>query len=149
MRPSRFSPWTILFATIAHVILNSAAVAGEMEKKVETILRQTATLLQSTPQFTFTAEETRDVTTSTGVLLSVSHTLDLAVQRPNKLHLAATGDVAQRRFWYDGSTATFLDMKNGVYATRKVPGTLDEALNLMTTTYNVDLPLSQLTASRP
>ena len=171
MRPLRFSkrPALLLAASLTLQLVVSAGVsfivapsdqhgslpfmaaaeASGMEERVENLLRQTAKLLQSTAQFTFAAEETRDVVSSTGIMLSISHSIDITVQRPNKFRHDVAGDVAQRKFWYDGSKVTFVDMTNGIYATREAPATLDAALDLVTTSYNVDLPLSSIVYSQP
>jgi len=110
------------------------------------LLESTATLLQSTEQFTFAADEQRDVQID-GVYVQVTHELETAVRRPNALQQTLRGDVVRRQFWYDGETATLLDEVHNVYATRAdAPETLDGMLDVFAE-LGVDLPLHQLAYS--
>jgi len=115
-----------------------------IEPQVETILREATDLLENTAAFTVSAEEIRDVPTSNGTLLQLTHRLDLAVQRPNGFRLAMVGDVAKRYFWYDGSSFTFVDAENNQSASEASTAGLDQVLDTVTSTYGVNLPLHQL-----
>ncbi len=134
-----------------------------VDQKAADLLRAMSDLLESAPGLSFTTKETRDILTSTGLPLQVSHIIEAVAQRPDKAELDAsttdkaavalppgklwmnmTGDVVERTFWADGRTVTLFDRENNVFATLAVPGDLTETINTMIDTYNVDLPMAQL-----
>lgn len=116
----------------------------EIDRQAEELLQAMSNLLESAPGLTFRVEETRDIVTSTGLPLQVSHIIEAVAQRPDKLWLNITGDVAERTFWDDGSTVTLFDRENNIFATRSAPGNLTETIDTMIDTYDVDLPMAEL-----
>ena len=92
-----------------------------IDQKAADLLRAMSDLLESSPRLAFISKETRDILTSTGLPLQVSHIIEAVAQRPDKAEIAEettdkaavlpppgklwlniNGDVAERTFWDDG-----------------------------------------------
>lgn len=117
--------------------------APEIDSQAAELLQAMSNLLESSQRLAFTVEETRDILTSKGVPLQLAHVIEVVAQRPDKLWLNITGDVAERTFWDDGQTVTLLDRVNNIFATLAAPGNLTETIQTMINTYGVDLPMAQ------
>jgi hypothetical protein len=91
-------------------------------------LQATSDLLSSAEAMSFTAQESRDVVTSTGVLVQVLHTIEYVIERPNRMWMNVNGDIAERTFWNDGDRFTLFDRANNIYATEATTGDLTETV---------------------
>jgi hypothetical protein len=69
------------------------------------------------------------------------------VQRPNRCRGVITGDVENKKHWYDGKQVVSLDVDKNCYASFDVPDTIDAMLSTMAEQYNTALPLTELIAS--
>ncbi|AFZ36306.1 Protein of unknown function DUF2092, periplasmic [Stanieria cyanosphaera PCC 7437] len=130
---------SIIIAQTDESILNPA-----IEEKAAEILRQMSDFIESQEQFSFSAESERDVLTSTGVFVQVTHSGEMIVNRPNQFRSNATGDLVQREFWYDGKQITVVDKQRNIYATENASANMDQALDTLIQKLNVSMPLAEL-----
>lgn len=65
------------------------------------------------------------------------------LRRPDRLHLAAKGDL-ERDFWFDGTKATIALHKDKVFGEAPLPGSVDEALEAIMSRYDVPIPMGDL-----
>jgi hypothetical protein len=126
--------------------VNSSQVVAQAEghsidAKADELLQATSDLLSSTEAMSFTAQESRDVVTSTGVLVQVLHTIEYVVERPNRMWMNVNGDIAERTFWNDGDRFTLFDRVNNIYATEAATGDLTETVERLRA-YDVEMPLA-------
>ncbi len=115
-----------------------------IDEKAAKILRQTSDFIESQEKFSFFAETERDLLTSTGVFIQVSHEGNMIVNRPNQFWANATGDLVQREFWYDGEQVTVVDTDRNIYARGEASGSMDETLDTLIQKLNVNMPLAEL-----
>jgi hypothetical protein len=118
-----------------------------VDPQAEELLQAMSNLLESSSALAFTVEETRNILTSRGLPLQLSHVIEVVAQRPDKLWLSMNGDVAERTFWDNGINVTLFDQVNNIFATLPAPGDLTETISTMINTYGVDLPMAQTVRS--
>src|SRR5262245_243178 len=73
------------------------------------LLKQMGAYVGSAEQFTFRADITFDHVLPSGQKLQFAAVENVALQRPNGLYIEWSGDLGDRKFWYDGKTATIYD----------------------------------------
>ena len=67
---------------------------------------------------------------------------EVQVRRPDGLVIDVKGDGVDRRFWFDGTTATVLERRENLYASVELPGTTAEALDILARQYKRSIPLA-------
>jgi len=107
------------------------APAPVMEQRALDLLRRMSDRLAAAKAFTFRARSSIEVPATTGQLLDFFTTSDVAVGRPNRLHVSVTGDHPAFQFYYDGKTVTASDPGAHLYAVAEAPGTLDDMLEFV------------------
>jgi hypothetical protein len=117
------------------------AEGHSIDAKADELLQATSDLLNSAEAMSFTAQETRDLVTSTGVLVQVLHTIEYVVERPNRMWMNVNGDIAERTFWNDGDRFTLLDRVNNIYATDAATDDVTETVAWLRD-HDVELPLA-------
>ncbi len=105
-----------------------AAAASGVAEQADRLLRQMGAYLGSAGQFTFHADITFDHVLPSGQKLQFSASEDVALQRPNWLYVAWSGDLGDRQFWYDGTSITLFDPATPFYATETAPADIDSML---------------------
>ena len=93
------------------------------------LLQEMGAYLGSAGQFTFHADVTFDHVLPSGQKLQFSAAEDVALQRPNRLYVAWSGDLGDRQFWYDGTSITLYDPATSFYATHAAPPDIDSMLD--------------------
>jgi hypothetical protein len=105
--------------------------------------------LKAAKEFSVHAEILYDDLLPSGQKLLFSGRNDIAVHRPDRLYSHSSGDTGDKRLWFDGNQITLLDERHGVYATEKVPGTIDATLDHLIKELHFTPPLSDLLYSDP
>lgn len=113
------------------------------------VLKEMGDYLKSAGQFSVHAEVTFDSVLPSGQKLQFGASIDAAVRRPDRLYAEYDGDLAARRFWYDGKNFTLLDLQGDVYASEPSPSTVDATLDHMMEAYGFSLPLADFVFSDP
>jgi len=75
--------------------------------------------------------------------------MNFALQRPDSLMVDYHSDLGGKQLWYQGDTLTIFDQPHAVYASMKVPTSIDAMLDEVTQTEHLTLPLSNLAYSDP
>ncbi len=70
---------------------------------------------------------------------------DFIVRRPNRIRAERTGEPLDQIFYYDGASLTLYNPSDGVYATEKAPGTIEEVIDYAREDLGIALPVSDLT----
>jgi hypothetical protein len=104
------------------------AVAPVVAQRANDLLKEMSTYIGSADQFTFHADITFDHVLPSGQKLQYAAAEDVALQRPNRLYVEWTGDLGDRRFWYDGSSVTLYDPAMPFYASDAAPADIDGML---------------------
>jgi len=123
--------------------------APYIEEHADRILREMSEYLQTAVEFTFRAEVTYDSVTATGGKIQYGGRADVAVRRPDRLHVEYTGDERQNWFVLDGREVTVYDAIVNVYAVAEVPADIDSAIDRMVEQYGFSVPIADLVYADP
>ena len=107
----------------------ATTAAPAVPEQASRLLQEMGAYLGSAGQFTFHADVTFDHVLPSGQKLQFSAAEDVALQRPNRLSVAWSGDLGDRRFWYDGTSITLYDPATSFYATHAAPPDIDSMLD--------------------
>ena len=91
-------------------------------------------------RFSADTRSTIEFVTTWGQKLQFDNAVTMAVQRPNKLWAARTGDLVDQVFYYDGKLLTLHNPSEKVYATVPAPGTLEEMLDFARESLDIVAP---------
>jgi hypothetical protein len=137
----------IILVAVSGVLATSGAFATEPE--ADRIMRAMGAYLQSAEEFSFHADVSYDESLSTGEKVKYGSKNDVSVQRPNRLLVSSNGDEFQRKVFYNGETMTLFDVQKNLYASSKVPGKLDDALDLMFEKFGFVVPVADFVYADP
>jgi hypothetical protein len=118
-----------------------------VEPRVDQIMRDASDFLKTAREFTFHAEVAFDDVIKWEQKVQYGASLDFSARRPDRLHAKYSGDLGERRFWYDGEHVTMFNATNDAFVTTAVPPTIDDALDHVMRKYNLSLPLADLVYS--
>lgn len=74
---------------------------------------------------------------------------DVHVQRPDRLRVDRTGELARGHLYYDGQQLTLYGEASNAYATSPMPNTLDATLDVAAERLGLDTPGADLLLSNP
>ncbi len=134
---------------IGGALSNAVAGASDIEAQADRILRQMSEYLRTAGEFTFHADIAYDSVLTDGEKIQYGSTSDIAVRRPNRLHVETRGDERQRRIFYDGHTMTLYDVAASVYAVTEVPAEIDKAVDFIFEKYGFSVPIADLVYADP
>lgn len=141
------------FVTIVLALLVAGTAIGADEPTVEPradmLLKRMGSVLAAAEEFTLTNTFTSDETVSTGEIVQLEGTVEIALRRPDGLRASINGDFGSKQYFYDGSRMVFADGSHNTYAEAMVPSTIDGAMDEMWQTYGVKIPLVDFIVSDP
>ena len=127
----------------------SKGEAVVVDPRADRLLRAMGDYLKAAKEFSFRAEITFDDIQASGQKIQFGATNDISVRRPDRIYANYEGDTAGKRFWYDGQTVTLYDGDHNVYATEKVPPSIDTALDYVSKQLGFNPPLSDFIYDDP
>jgi len=126
------------FVTIVLALLVAGTAIGADEPTVEPranmLLQRMGAVLSAAEEFTLTNTFTSDETVSTGEIVQLEGTVEIALRRPDGLRASINGDFGSKQYFYDEAM---------------VPSTIDGAMDEMWQTYGVKIPLVDFIVSDP
>jgi hypothetical protein len=129
---------------------SSASIpAPSVVEPADRLLKQMGAYVGSAEQFTFHADITFDHVLPSGQKLQFAAVEDVALQRPSGLYIEWSGDLGDRKFWYDGKTATIYDPATIFYGADAAPPALDDMLEKLIKQLNFTPPLVDFLYSDP
>jgi hypothetical protein len=141
------------FVTIALALLVAGTALGADEPKVgpraDMLLQRMGAVLAAAEEFTLTNTFISDETVSTGEIVQLEGTVEIALRRPDGLRASIHGDFGPKQYFYDGARMVFADGVHNTYAEAIVPSTIDGAMDEMWQTYGVKIPLVDFVSSDP
>ena len=120
-----------------------------VDPRADRLLRAMGAYLKAAKEFSFHAEIAFDDVQASGQKIQFGATNDISVRRPNRIYANYEGDTARKRFWYDGQTVMLYDGDHNVYATEKVPPSIDAALDYLSGKLGFNPPLSDFIYDDP
>jgi hypothetical protein len=126
-----------------------AAEQPQVDPAADMLLKRMGAVLAAAEEFTLTNTFTSDETVSTGEIVQLEGTVEIALSRPDGLRAAISGDFGPKQYFYDGERMVFADSLHNTWAEATVPATIDEAMETMWTIYGVKIPLVDFIVSDP
>ncbi len=111
-----------------------------IEAKAERILRQMNDYMNTLQQFTFHIESGNDTLLKSGQKLQLSRTLDIFVQRPDRLRANIKSDDRDQELYYNGKTITLFGKKINCYANMDAPSNIEAAMDHASQSCRLETP---------
>ena len=136
---------------LALLVAGTAIGADEptVEPRADMLLQRMGAVLAAAEEFTLTNTFTSDETVSTGEIVQLEGTVEIALRRPDGLRAPIHGDFGSKQYFYDGTRMVFADGAHNTFAEAMVPSTIDGAMDEMWQTYGVKIPLVDFIVSDP
>ena len=127
----------------------SAERAPVIDKQADALMHRMGDTLRKAKAFKFHAEITFDDVLPSGQKIQYAGAMEAFVRHPDRLYVAYQDDLSAKEFWYDGKSATLVDLPHNVYSSVKAASKIDAALDGLVADYSLTLPLAHLAYSRP
>jgi len=126
------------------------APATEADKRAQgaAILKQMSEKLQSAQALTFSTSESNERVRQNNEKIKINLERQIKVRRPDKMWFKATGD-RDLECNYNGKVVTLISHKDKVFGEFPAPPTIDEAADMITTKYDIPLPVADLLTFDP
>jgi hypothetical protein len=125
------------------------APAPIMEQRALDRLKRMSATLGAAKALTYRSRSTVEVPATTGQLITLFATSDVALQRPNKLRVHVTGEVPNFDFYFNGSTIAAFAPTNQVYSVASAPDTIDAMLPFVMEKTGIQFPSADVMYSDP
>lgn len=138
-------PWS----SGAGIEAGGPADAPDISARADRFLREMGEYLRSLREFTFHADVAYDSVLADGQKIQYGGVADVAVRRPDRLHVEYRGDERQSQIVFDGSVFSMLDLEKGLYAQTTIPGELDAAVDHIFDKYGFSVPIADFVYADP
>jgi hypothetical protein len=128
---------------------SAPVVAPIREQRALDLLKRMSETLAAAKAFTYRSRGAIELRAKTGQFVTLFGNSEVALERPNKLHVQVTGELPNFQFYYDGTSVTAYSPKNNVYSVSSAPPTIDEMLEFVQNKANIHFPSSDLMLADP
>jgi len=111
--------------------------------QADTLLREMSSRLAHAREFTFDAHRVMDTALLGGRNVPEDAQVKVSVKRPNKVRGVSRTKETTRDFYFDGQTVTVYDRTKKMYATAKMPGTIDQMVERLDREFGFPPPLGE------
>ena len=125
------------------------AAVPNIDPHADELLSKTCAALGAADALSFHAEILFDKVLPHAVKVQYAAEMNFALQRPDELMVDYHSDLGGKELWYKGDTLTIFDEPHEMYASMKVPSSIDAMLDQVEQTQHLTLPLSNLAYSDP
>src|SRR5271163_3026948 len=108
------------------------------------LLTKTCGALGAADAFSFHAEILFDQVLPHAVKVQYAAEMNFALQRPDELAVDYHSDLGGKELWYQDGTLTIFDEPHNMYASMKVPSSIDAMLDQVEQSQRLTLPLANL-----
>jgi hypothetical protein len=132
--------------------LSAAFAAGpsaSAKPNADQILRQACSKLAAARQFNFKAHRVIDAALIPGGQVAQEATVDVTVQRPDKVAAVTESKKGERRAYFDGRTFALVDAKMNLYSTVPMRTSIDGLVDKIDEKFGFTPPLAEFTLSDP
>ena len=145
---------TVALAACAFLGLTGNPVAGAeadtaVDVRANTLVQRMGDCLGQAKFFSVDAEIWQDIESSSGRRIQADRTVTLQVRRPDRLHAEVHSPRRNRELIYDGSALTLFNQMENFYGTVHTSGPLDEAMDVASERFGIDMPLEDFIRSDP
>ena len=113
------------------------------------VLKQMAAYVRSLNRFKVRVEKTTELILPTDQRLHADQTVEIAIQKPNRMRANFQNLSGGRQLFYDGKTFALYTPESNVYASATAPSTLDETLDMLADHYRISMPIADLLTADP
>src|SRR5208282_992305 len=121
----------------------------QLDPHADELLAKTCDALGSADAFSFHAEILFDQVLPHAVKVQYAAEMNFALQRPDELAVDYHSDLGGKELWYQNGMLTIFDEPHMMYASMKVPSSIDAMLDQVASTEHLTLPLSNFAYSDP
>jgi len=129
------------------VMLGTSVDVRADEADAKRMLKAMSDYLAAQKALSFKYDATLEVVTKDEQKLALMSSGAVTLNRPDKIHGARTGGFADFETFFDGKTLTLLGKNRNMYAQQDIPGTIDNLIDVLRTTYDRHLPGANLLLS--
>lgn len=136
-------------ALIAAPLVAADSSRPGIEPRVDKLLHDMGDYLKGAGEFSFRTEVNYDRVLEGGQKILYGRRSEIAMRRPDRLHVLVNGDLLHERLWYDGKSFILMDLWDYSYVKVDVPPKLDDALDFMAREYGIASPISDVLYADP
>ncbi|WP_324094661.1 DUF2092 domain-containing protein [Candidatus Binatus sp.] len=129
--------------------VQAAPQPPRIDPHADDLLTKTCEALGSADALSFHAEILFDKVLPRTVKVQYAAEMNFALERPDELVVDYHSDLGGKQLWYQRDTLTIFDEPHEMYASMKVPSSIDTMLDQVEQTQHLTLPLSNLAYSDP
>jgi hypothetical protein len=130
----------------------SAPAADEkpaIDPHADELLKRMGDYLGEAKFFSVSAEVWQDAQLSSGQRVQAGRTVELQVRRPDRLRATVHSTRRNRELIYDGNSLTLFNRVQNFYGTVHTSGPLDQAMDVASEQFGIDMPLEDFIRSDP
>lgn len=113
------------------------------------VLKSMVAYLRTLDRFTVRVEKITELILPTDQRLHADQTMEVAIQKPNRLRIDYQNLSGGRQLFYDGETFALYTPAANVYASAAAAPTIDETLDLLETQYGISVAIADLLVANP
>src|SRR5271167_815905 len=125
------------------------ATVPSIDPHADELLSKTCAALGAADALSFHAEILFDKVLPHAVKVQYAAEMNFALQRPDELAVDYHSDLGGKQLWYHNDTLTIFDEPHTMYASMKVPSSIDTMLDQVEQKQHLTLPLANLAYSDP
>ncbi len=118
--------------------------APALDPDAMALLNKMGAYMRTLTAFQVVSTTSREDVLDDGQKIATDGTVDLLIQRPNRMRVEITSDARHRMFFYDGKSFTMWARLVNYYATVPAPPTLAQLNDVLADKYDIELPLADL-----
>lgn len=142
-----FSVMLVAAAAIAQETATSDA--QKSREQALAIMKRMATYLSTTKRYSVSVDTGFDAVQEFGQKIEFGESRKIVLSRPDHLRIDATKrDGSKSELIYGGKEISLYFSKENVYATKSLPGTVDQAVDYFINDLDMRLPLAQMLSSK-
>lgn len=107
-------------------------------------LTRMGSYLRTLQSFQIQSTTSLDDVLESGQKITFDGTVDMVVQRPNRLRVEIDSDRQHRMFFYDGKTFSMWARRLNFYATVPAPASIKELVDNLSDKYGIDVPMTDI-----
>lgn len=128
------------------VFAQDKSPSPDIDPFVVQLVKQASDYLQNYKSFSVRSDVTTEEVLANGQKIQLSRNTRALVRRPDRMYAEVISDRGTTRMYYNGKKISRFDVDKNIYASIKVPGTLDKALDHAMEKFHMDAPLADFLA---
>jgi len=112
-------------------------------------LKQMSDRLIASKAFSYHSRSAIELQSEAGQFVTFINEAEVALQRPDKLRVNVSGDLANLQLYFDGANVSAIDPVKNIYAVSPPLANIDEMLNFIMTKAHISFPSADIMYSDP